>query len=371
MPVPSLEETDRLSALVRTDAPDLLIAVGGGTLSDMVKKISLDTGIPNWCVATAPSVDAYTSAKSAIRIEGYHNGIHAAVSEVVLCDTDILAKAPVELFLSGVGDLLGKLLAFIDWRLAHWLTGETFDLEASRIALESARYAIRACIEMTDSDTPVKAVEAVTDAILTSGLVMQSVGGSRPAASAEHTIAHFWEMSHAVSVPKWDLHGILTAVGARLVYEAYKRLYVKFADASFDLTAIGRRLESLRDWRQKISPEMRAYEHKMSEEMRSRSFEPAVLLGHAEKAVGRRDEILSLAGPIIKELGEAIEALAEAGVPFGLGTVGLDRDAVSDSLDHVRLLRNRYGTFDMMWELGLDEEILADLKARIYAGEFD
>ena len=76
-PVPTLELAGELAAEVRALAPDLLVAVGSGVVSDLVKKVSLDTGLPNWCVATAASVDAYSSARSAIRVAGYHRAVPA------------------------------------------------------------------------------------------------------------------------------------------------------------------------------------------------------------------------------------------------------------------------------------------------------
>src|SRR5436309_3225831 len=77
-------------------------------------------------VATAASVDAYTSATAALRTGGYHQAIPARPSEVVVCDTDVLARAPSDLFLAGLGDLLAKFLAHLDWTIAHLVAGDPF-----------------------------------------------------------------------------------------------------------------------------------------------------------------------------------------------------------------------------------------------------
>ena len=69
-PVPSLELADALAAEVMGSPPDLLVAVGGGVISDLVKRVSLRAGVPNWCIATAPSVDAFSSATAALRVDG-------------------------------------------------------------------------------------------------------------------------------------------------------------------------------------------------------------------------------------------------------------------------------------------------------------
>ncbi len=64
---------------------------------------SLLSGIPNWCVATAPSVDAYGSATAAITINGYHGAVPSRVSEVIVADLDVMGRAPRLMFHAGHG----------------------------------------------------------------------------------------------------------------------------------------------------------------------------------------------------------------------------------------------------------------------------
>ena len=79
-PVPSLEFASSLLSEARAASPELLVAVGGGVVSDLVKRVSLEAGLPNWCIATAPSVDAYSSATSAMRVNGFHGTASARTS---------------------------------------------------------------------------------------------------------------------------------------------------------------------------------------------------------------------------------------------------------------------------------------------------
>ncbi|TVR61927.1 MAG: iron-containing alcohol dehydrogenase, partial [Spirochaetaceae bacterium] len=122
----------------------LVVAIGGGTISDIAKRVSYLAGVPNWCIGTAPSVDAYTSAKSAIRVDGYHNGIPATPSSLVVCDVDVMAAAPQILFLSGVGDLTAKYFAYLEWYIASLVTGEPYSEREASFALDSARRAVAA-----------------------------------------------------------------------------------------------------------------------------------------------------------------------------------------------------------------------------------
>ncbi len=72
--LPEPKTTYALAGALRRQAeevsPDLLLSVGGGTISDLGKMVSLDTGLPNWCLSTSPSVDAYVSGTSAVNREG-------------------------------------------------------------------------------------------------------------------------------------------------------------------------------------------------------------------------------------------------------------------------------------------------------------
>src|SRR6266403_201755 len=153
-PVPTIELAGALAAEVRALAPDLLVGVGSGVVSDLVKKVSLDAGLPNWCIATAASVDAYGSARSAIRVAGYHRAVPARPSEVIVCDLEVLVRAPRRLFLAGLGDLLAKYLASLDWRLAARVTGETYCDVVGGFALGSARRAPRSTISTAFSSAP-------------------------------------------------------------------------------------------------------------------------------------------------------------------------------------------------------------------------
>ena len=137
-PVPSLELADALAAEVMGSPPDLLVAVGGGVISDLVKRVSLRAGVPSWCIVTAPSVDAFSSATAALRVAGYHQSVAARASEVIVCDLGVLRRAPRVLVLAGLGDLLAKLVANLDWNLA-WLHRQPFCATVADPALKAAR----------------------------------------------------------------------------------------------------------------------------------------------------------------------------------------------------------------------------------------
>lgn len=355
-PVPTAALALDLADEVRAVAPDLLVGVGGGVVSDLVKRVSHETGVPNWSVATAASVDAYTSATAAIRMDGYHQAIPARPSEVVVCDTDVLARAPRELFLAGLGDLLAKFLAHLDWTVAHLVAGEPFCAVIAEVALGAARQAM-ASLSMEE------AVPALADAALASGLAMQAMGNSRPAATAEHTIAHFWEAVDAVTVPDWDLHGILVGAACRLVVPGYRAFHRRIAglvigpDVAARVAALAGEPSPTDSLEDGLGP-LRA---RIANDWRGREPAAVEVGRRLERFGAARDRIASLADGLLAELDEAIAALEALGFPFSLEALGIPPALRLVPVRNVRLLRNRYGSFDLAHDLGEDEALLGPI----------
>lgn len=367
--VPTIELVGELDREVSALSPDLLVGVGSGVISDLVKRISLDTGIPNWSVATAASVDAYTSATSAIRVGGFHNAIPCAASETVVCDLAVIAKAPRRMFLAGLGDLLAKYIAFLDWNLARIVTGEHYCPVMAEAGVGSARAALRAArgagLETPAAAPPLDSVLTLTDAALTSGLAMQAMGSSRSAASAEHTIAHFWETAEAVGNEEHDLHGILAGAASRLVLAGYDRFY---RGRGLDLPDRAGRLAQLdreRPWQEIMEPGLGPYTTKIRQEMDRKPYDRELLAARLDSAAENRDAIRDLALPLLEELSSAVETLRTLGFPFAPRELGISPEMCMLPSRSVRLLRSRYSTFDLGWELGTGGEIVEAIEAAL------
>ncbi len=305
-PVPSIEFASSLLAEARRAAPDLLVAVGGGVISDLVKRASLEGGIPNWCIATAPSVDAYSSATSALRVNGFHGTASARTSEMIVCDPEVMSHAPKEMFLAGLGDLLAKFHAAIDWGLSRIITGEHFCPLLAEMALGSARSALAAARGLATD--PTESLRTLTDAVLSSGFAMQAAGGSRCAASAEHTIAHFWETIHAAQTKRLDLHGMLAASASRIMLPIYQALYRRLATYQPDGAARLADFDREPSWESSMEEGMRPYRAKVHEEMKDYRLTRDMLSDRLARFTSQRKAILDLANPLLSELEAAARA---------------------------------------------------------------
>ncbi|MDR3430915.1 MAG: glycerol dehydrogenase [Rouxiella aceris] len=105
----SRKEIERLTAEMKTHGCDAVIGVGGGKTLDTAKAISYYQHIPVVVVPTIASTDAPTSALSVIyseqgEFEEYL--IYPKNPDLVIIDSAVVAKAPVRLFVAGMGDAL-------------------------------------------------------------------------------------------------------------------------------------------------------------------------------------------------------------------------------------------------------------------------
>jgi len=344
-------------------SPDLILAVGGGTISDIGKMVSRIVGVPNWCVATAPSVDAYSSGTSALKLKAGHKTEPARPSELIFAEPDVLERAPEKLFLSGIGDLLAKYLSYLDWKISALITGEYICEEAAQLCLDSARQAIAAVKGKTVDRKA--ATYALTDAILTSGFAMQALSDSRPASSAEHTIAHFWEIAGAVGDPAYELHGLLVGLSCRILLEGYSEFYRDPAAFEF---VVDERLAALAaepPWEQTLPPEMEPFRGQMKEEMSKSVVDAEIFRLRLERVQKKAGSITELARRMLEELEVAVSILSSWSFPFRLSDFQIDPQQMLMPVRYIRFLRSRYGTFNLMHEVGVENNILRRLEEQL------
>jgi glycerol-1-phosphate dehydrogenase [NAD(P)+] len=100
------------------------VAVGSGSLNDIVKRAAYELERPYMNIATAASMDGYTAFGAAITKEGYKQTMTCPAPRAVVADLEILTHAPADMTASGYGDLLGKVTAGADWLVADALEVE-------------------------------------------------------------------------------------------------------------------------------------------------------------------------------------------------------------------------------------------------------
>jgi glycerol-1-phosphate dehydrogenase [NAD(P)+] len=339
------------------------VAVGSGSLNDIVKRAAHEAGRPYVVVATAASMDGYSAFGAAITRDGYKQTMTCPAPRAVVADLADLAGAPPAMTASGYGDLLGKVTAGADWMVADALEVEPIDPRVWQLAQGPLRAAIGRPAELAGGDR--EALARLVEGLVLSGLAMQAHASSRPASGAEHQFSHLWEMEGLGHDRRPPLsHGFKVGVGTVAIAALYERLLER------DLAALD--IKGLR----------RAWPGPEQAEAAVRAAhttpgldEAAVaetLAKHADPAaLARRLAVLADRWPLLRDRLRAQllpaarlrELLAAAGAPTRPAELGLTAEAFRDTYRRARMIRRRYTVLDLAAETGTLDELVDELFA--------
>lgn len=192
-------------ALGESDA-DSLVAVGSGVITDITRYVAHRAGREFVSVPTAASMDGYASSVAAMEFSGMKVSFSAVAPVAIFADPEIVAAAPLDMTRAGIGDLLGKTTARVDWLIAHLLYGESHCATVEQRVAQPVLQAAERVDEILAGS--VEAVKALLVGLIESGKAMAMVDSSRPASGCEHHASHFWDMLAARGVRPHSPHGL-------------------------------------------------------------------------------------------------------------------------------------------------------------------
>ena len=202
----------------------LILPVGSGVLNDISRIVAFRTNKPFAIVGTAPSMDGYASMGSPLVLSRKKITYQCKWPYAIFADTSIMRDAPMVMIRAGYGDVLGKLTAVADWKLANIMINEYYCETTAKFVMTG----VDKCIKSTDglAAREDKAIRYLIEALILTGISMGLVGVSRPASGTEHQLAHYWEIKAIEAGQEHPLHG--NAVGTGTVVTAM--LYELAAD---------------------------------------------------------------------------------------------------------------------------------------------
>lgn len=359
----------------------LPVAVGGGTINDLVKRAASELELPYLCVPTASSVDGYTSYGAALLFEGYKQTFPCSAPRVVAADTGVLRRAPAYLSSSGFGDLAGKLIAGTDWIIAERAGSlgapgtEPIDPLAWSMTQTGLKETLRRSADAVRGDG--EAVNTLFTALSLTGFAMQHLRSSRPVSGCEHLWSHVWEMEDLSAGGLPVTHGHKVAMGT-LAATAFTELV--FAGAEPPYPAPSRRRPGPAEREAEVR---RAFGHipfggplggessgtgetPLQRAAIKTALEKLSGGGAAEKlAEGLRDTWKTLREAVLERLlpyGKLTELFKRGGCPVSPGLINLSRTDVIATARRAQMIRNRYTVLDLAWDLGIFETVLAKLE---------
>jgi glycerol-1-phosphate dehydrogenase [NAD(P)+] len=339
------------------------VAVGSGTLNDIVKRSSHECERPYMCVGTAASMDGYTAFGASIEKDGLKQTLSCPAPRAVVADLEILQHAPENMTASGYADLLGKVTSGADWLIADALDVEKIDPTGWSLVQDHLR-------EWTDSPAELRAgdqrsTEHLVEGLIMSGLGMQSYQSSRTASGAEHQFSHLWEMEGLGKDADPPLsHGFKVGVGSIAIAALYELLLERDLD-DLDIGA-------LRDsWPTREEMESSVREQHTNPELEEGAVEQTLAKYISADELAGRLELLREVWPKLREkVGEQLmpaarikEMLEAAGCPTTPVEICLGWEGFEKTYVRAQTIRKRYTVLDLASETGLLDECLAELFA--------
>lgn len=332
---------------------DLAVAVGTGTINDMVRYFSFKTGLPFFTVATAAPMDGFASSIAAIQVNHLKTTFQARPPLAVIGDTDILREAPYAMIAAGLGDLLGKCTCLCDWRLAHLITGEHQCEHIIDLVENCVRRTLAAAGAAKNRDPQV--LGDIMEGLVLTGVAMSLYGNSRPASGCEHHMSHYWETILEQQGQRPAPHGAQVGVGTVLVLKAAEELIARTVD--FDAAREAALRYQPQAWEASIRAAYGPAAPGIIElEREAQKNESAGQLRRIHMIEAHWTDILELlhALPSSEEVAGILRNL---GAPSHPQQIGIGQALLKDTFLYCKEIRARYTILQMLWDLDLLDSI--------------
>lgn len=325
---------------LRPCRPDLVVAVGSGVINDLCKWASFELSLPYLVVATAASMNGYSSANVAPTIAGVKMLIEARPPVVVVAEPGVIQRAPREMTTAGFGDTIAKHQSNGDWIVNNLLQDEYHCSFCAGIV---------GGIEPLYLDRPQdihegkpEAIQGLFEALFWTGMAMTLVGTSAPASGGEHLLSHTLDMMAEVRGERHDLHGRQVGVGTLLSAALYERVLDRAEPGLGDLPpAVDEAC-----WR--VPSVARAVEEQYGAKRQR--------LDRIRQKIAQRDVWEQLRRRVRAEVKspETIHGwLSRAGGATSLADIGCSRERLRAAILHMHEIRKRFTIIDLAWLVGV------------------
>ncbi|GAB4100464.1 iron-containing alcohol dehydrogenase [Sinomonas halotolerans] len=339
-----------------------VVAVGGGTISDIAKVAVQRAGegaVPPVLVTvqTAASVDGFTDDVSVVLRDGVKRTVPSCWPDAVVADTGVIAEAPDSMNRAGFGEMTSMLVAPADWRLASLVgTDTTFKPNAVRLLgtvgedLESWAPGVR--------EGEAGAVASLARALALRGIVTGVAGTTAVLSGVEHLISHMLDQYHTENGLPMGLHGAQVGAGAVIAASAWEMLFDRLdggaapqlSEAALDRDEARRRVLAAFE---RVDPSLRVadecwkdYSAKLAAIEANRDRVQALVEGWAE----HREELRGLLRPAAS-IARALRDAGSAATPADLDP-SVDSGLARWAVENCALMRNRFTVVDLLTVLG-------------------
>ena len=340
------------------NSTDFLVGVGSGSITDLTRYAAHLSGKPFVVIGTAPSMDGYTSVVAPLTYGNLKVNKPAGYPQILVCDLDIFSRAPYKMLLSGFGDVIGKYIAKADWILGNIVNDEPI----CPMCIDMTTWAVQRCMDNVSGikKRSIEGVRGLIEGLIIAGITILIVGHTRPVASNEHSMAHYWEMMKLLAGEKPPRHGL--SVGSATIYA------LKFFELFFqtDLTKVS--IEQAK--KANISKEEREelilakYGSKIGRAIIRDNGDDYLTWSEQERRFNKlvaNQDLIRRKLSFLPSASEMISIYAELDYPWPAEKLGIDDQLLLNSLLYAKEYRSRYTVFKSANEIG----ILPDLVGQV------
>ena len=341
----------------KPDDCDVMIGVGTGSITDILRFASFKLGLPCFTVATGAPMDGFSASVGIMNVNNLKATMPAHSTEVIIGDTDVLSTAPYRMTVAGFADLIGKLNAINDWHLGVLINGDHYCRSIDTLVMDYVYDILGKAEAIKNRDA--KAVGELMNALLLTGASISLYGSSRPISGAEHHFSHYLEVLGDQRGKPYAMHGEQVAVGTVLALTAAAKLASITPD--FDAAREAAARYDHAAWENEIR---RAYgdaaDAIIALEAQSGKNETTGRLKRIDIMQRHWEEVRAmLAGVYPAEKLRAL--LKDIGCPCTPQDIGVTKDVLRDALLYCKETRARYTVYQLAWDLGLLERLADDL----------
>ena len=340
------------------------VAVGSGTVNDLVKLASGELRQPYAVVATAASMDGYTGFGAPMTRGGLKITMPCPAPLAVIFDLDVAAAAPRPMAASGYGDLSAKIPAGADWLLAHALGIEPINEYVWDMVQGPLRGSLADPEAIGNGDK--KAIEGLMEGNLMSGLAMQAGQSSRSASGAGHQFSHTWEMEgHGLDWEPPLSHGFKVGIGtiaSCAIWEEFLAMEAEDFDVDRALAAVKTPEQVESEVRAALKPRMQDEAVRHSLKKRTEGEE---LVARIELLKEKWPELRERLRVQLMAPGEVMDRLKTVGAPYHPELIEIDWDRFRQTHFKAQMIRDRYTVLDILVDLG----VYGDVVERLFSPE--
>ena len=368
---PELHVVDEMidAARAACAGADVVVALGGGTISDLGKLAAVGPDVRLVTVMTAASVDGYTDDVSVTLKQGVKRTVASRWPDVVLGDAETVAGAPPRMTRSGYGEMTSMYVAPADWRLAALVGAGTAFHEGPVALLGALADQLDSCATGVAVSEPA-AVQTLTWALALRGIATGVAGTTACLSGVEHLVSHMLDLRAAQLGAPTGLHGEQVGVGSVLAACAWEMLHERLAAAPAARVRQGELDPELAESRVRrafdgLDPTGRIGSECWTDYARK--------LGRVRAAVPQVDAVVAQwhehrpsLDALLRPSSVIARGLGSAGAPVLVGDLVCATDAATArwALQNCALMRDRFTVVDLLtvlgwWEGGDVDEVLA------------